>query len=97
VSRDRHDDGEVLVVDWIACDGYGLCGDLAPDLVTLDRWSYPIVPDGPVPRALLDDARRIVDCCPMKALALRKPARRRLAVASDDPRARAATKAVQVR
>jgi len=94
VSRDARADGEVLVVDWIACDGYGLCGDLAPDLVALDRWSYPIVPKGPVPKAMLDDARRVVDCCPMKALTLRKPNWRRLAVAPDDPRARAARKAV---
>jgi ferredoxin len=60
-----------LVVDWIRCDGYGLCGDLAPDLVQLDDWRYPIVERGAVPAALLDDARRIVDCCPMLALTLR--------------------------
>jgi ferredoxin len=94
VSRDGAEDGEVLVVDWIACDGYGLCSDLAPDLVSLDPWQYPIVPKGSVPRSMLDDARRVVDCCPMKALALRKPDRRRLSVAPDDRRARDARKAI---
>lgn len=66
-------DGTELAIDWIACDGYGLCGDLAPDLIGLDPWRYPIIPRGPLPPELLDDARRIVDCCPMKALSLRRP------------------------
>ena len=30
-----------LRVDWIRCDGYGLCGDLLPDLIPLDEWRYP--------------------------------------------------------
>jgi ferredoxin len=65
--------GAELAIDWIACDGYGLCGDLAPDLISLDPWRYPIIPDGPLAPEFLDDARRIVDCCPMKALSLRRP------------------------
>ena len=72
MSRERE-----LTINWIACDGYGLCGDLAPDLIELDDWRYPIIPEGPLPRELLDEARRIVDCCPMKALALRDPNERR--------------------
>jgi ferredoxin len=27
------------------CDGYGHCAELAPDLVTLDEWGYPIITD----------------------------------------------------
>jgi ferredoxin len=69
--------GPELAVDWIRCDGYGLCGDLAPELVALDDWRYPILPAGPVPRDRLDEARRIVDCCPMRALALRRRDQRR--------------------
>lgn len=61
-----------LRVDWIRCDGYGLCGDLLPDLIDLDEWRYPILQPGPVDRALLDEAQRAVDCCPMKALALER-------------------------
>jgi ferredoxin len=63
-----------LRVDWLLCDGYGLCGDLAPDLIELDDWRYPIVPVHEVPRASLDDAQRAVDCCPMRALRLVDPA-----------------------
>lgn len=67
--------GGVLRVDWIRCDGYGLCGDLLPELIDLDDWRYPILRgegargDG-VPGDLMHVAQRAVDCCPMKALAL---------------------------
>ncbi len=37
-----------LRVDWIRCDGYGLCGDFVPDLIDLDEWRYPILRPGPV-------------------------------------------------
>ena len=59
-----------LRVDWIKCDGYGLCGDFAPDLIGLDEWRYPILQPGPVDPSRLHDAQRAVDCCPMKALIL---------------------------
>jgi len=59
-----------LRVDWIRCDGYGLCGDMLPELIDLDEWDYPILQPGPVPHELLHDAQRAVDCCPMKALFL---------------------------
>jgi ferredoxin len=62
--------GARLRVDWILCDGYGLCGDLLPDLIELDDWRYPILPAEPIDGALLHDAQRAVDCCPMKALVL---------------------------
>lgn len=61
-----------LQVDWILCDGYGLCGDLLPDLIDLDDWRYPLVDSGPVPRKRMHDAQRAVDCCPVKALRLEK-------------------------
>jgi ferredoxin len=61
---------ERLRVDWILCDGYGLCGDLLPDLIDLDDWRYPILRPVPVDRSLMHDAQRAVDCCPMKALSL---------------------------
>ena len=68
-----------LRVDWIRCDGYGLCGDLLPDLIGLDEWRYPMVPKGPIDRGRLDEAQRAVDCCPMAALILEP-------IASDGPR-----------
>jgi ferredoxin len=57
-----------LRVNWILCDGYGLCSDLAPELIDVDDWRYPMVRPGGVPDELLDGARRAVDCCPMRAL-----------------------------
>jgi ferredoxin len=69
-----------LRVDWIKCDGYGLCGDLLPDAIDLDEWRYPILRPGALDRALVHDAQRAVDCCPMKALILEPvPAERRSA------------------
>lgn len=65
-----------LQVDWILCDGYGLCGDLLPDLIGLDDWRYPILHPGAVGRERLHDAQRAVDCCPVKALRLDKASAR---------------------
>ena len=59
-----------LVVDRIACDGFGMCAELLPELIDLDDWGYPIVRDGGVPDALLDHARRAVAVCPVLALRL---------------------------
>ena len=65
-----HSRGRRLRVDWIRCDGYGLCGDMLPEVIDLDDWRFPILRAGPVDRDLLHDAQRAVDCCPMKALIL---------------------------
>ena len=46
-----------LVIDRIACDGFGLCAELLPELIELDDWGYPIVKSAAVPDALLDHAR----------------------------------------
>jgi ferredoxin len=59
-----------LVVDRIACDGFGMCAELLPELIELDDWGYPIVAAGGVPDALLDHARRAVAVCPVLALRL---------------------------
>jgi len=66
--------GKRLRVDPTACAGHGLCAELAPELVTLDEWGYPIVTDRPVPRALSRTARRAVTDCPALALALTRVA-----------------------
>jgi ferredoxin len=66
--------GKQLRVDPTACAGHGLCAELAPELVTLDEWGYPIVTDRPVPRALDRTARRAVANCPALALALARVA-----------------------
>jgi ferredoxin len=59
-----------LVIDRIACDGFGLCAELLPELLELDDWGYPIVKSAAVPDALLDHAKRAVVLCPVLALKL---------------------------
>jgi ferredoxin len=58
----------VLVIDRIACDGYGTCAELLPEIIDLDEWGYPIMRSGPIPPKLLDHAQRAVDACPVLAL-----------------------------
>ncbi len=63
-----------IVVDRIACDGFGMCAELLPELIDLDDWGYPIVRAGGVPDQLLDHARRAVAVCPVLALKLARRA-----------------------
>ena len=55
-------------VDWLACDGHGLCAQAAPEVVTLDDWGYPIVASGPLPQRLTAAARTAARVCPKLAL-----------------------------
>ena len=59
-----------LRVDPIGCRAHGLCRELLPELVELDEWGYPVLPDRPVPADLLSHARRAVAACPSLALRL---------------------------
>lgn len=59
-----------LRVDYIACDGRGLCAEMLPELITSDDWGFPIVSGDPVPVRLLSDARVTVRACPLLALHL---------------------------
>ena len=63
-----------LVLDRIACDGFGMCAELLPELIELDDWGYPIVAAGGVPDELLEHARRAVKVCPVLALRLARRA-----------------------
>ena len=56
----------------ILCDGYGQCAELLPEVVELDEWGYPIVPEGPIPASLEPAARRAVKMCPRLALSLER-------------------------
>ncbi|MFB7057534.1 NADH-ubiquinone oxidoreductase-F iron-sulfur binding region domain-containing protein [Streptomyces vinaceus] len=60
---------ERLVVDWTLCKGHGLCVDVLPDVVRLDRDGYPAEAVMSVPGRLRPMALRAVRRCP--ALALR--------------------------
>ena len=59
-----------LRVDPIMCDGFGYCAELAPELIDLDEWGYPILTEKP----LNPKERRLADetilQCPRKALFL---------------------------
>ena len=57
-------------MDFIACDGRGLCAAALPELITLDDWGFPIVSGHAVPPRLLADAHATVRLCPKLALRL---------------------------
>lgn len=59
-----------LIVDRDACAGHGLCYGAAPEILDCDDQGDPIVTTDPVPEDRLDQARRVVDICPERALAL---------------------------
>lgn len=62
--------GQALRVNPIACDGRGLCAEVAPELITLDDWGFPILQPDRVPPDLLARARAAVRICPVLALRL---------------------------
>jgi ferredoxin len=66
---------QVLRVNPILCDAYGLCAELFPERIELDEWGYPIIDGSPVPRSLEAHARRAVAACPVLALKLEARAR----------------------
>ena len=59
-----------LRVDWITCEGRGLCIEMLHELVDPDDWGYPIIDEAPVPAPLDERARRTVAACPTLALRL---------------------------
>ncbi len=63
-----------LRVDPVACDGIGMCAHVAPRLVGVDSWGFPIV-DTALPKDRdLRHAEAAVASCPRKALFI-EPAR----------------------
>ena len=61
---------QTLRIDWIACEGRGLCIEMLPELIRADDWGYPMVAPGGVPASLEGHARRTVAACPTLALSL---------------------------
>jgi ferredoxin len=61
-------------IDWVACDGRGLCTELLPELLHRDELGYPLPRDGSrepaVGPELAAHARRAVKQCPLLALEL---------------------------
>jgi len=71
----RKADHFVVRVNPILCDGFGHCHELAPELVQVDEWGYPIISDQPTSmseRAVLESARLAVRGCPRQALRIER-------------------------
>jgi ferredoxin len=71
----RKIDHFVLLVDPILCDGFGHCHELAPELVQVDEWGYPIItvePTATSERAIYESARLAVRGCPRQALRIER-------------------------
>jgi ferredoxin len=60
-----------ITIDPVACDAYGYCAELLPEVISLDEWGYPIVDGRPVPVELVAAARRAARDCPRRAVTLR--------------------------
>jgi ferredoxin len=57
-----------LRVDPVACDAFGYCAELLPEMIHLDEWGYPVIAEGAVPPQLLELAQEAVRECPRRAL-----------------------------
>lgn len=54
----------------VACDGVGMCAHLAPGLITLDKWGFPMVSSARLSGGTLAAAARAAAGCPRRALLL---------------------------
>jgi NADH:ubiquinone oxidoreductase subunit F (NADH-binding)/ferredoxin len=77
------DSDKQLIVDWVRCEGHGLCAHLVPELIHLDSNGFPVIMNIPVPAWLAKDAQQAVEMCP--SLALRLAADPRKAVGKGGP------------
>ena len=59
-----------LRLDPAACDGFGYCAELLPELITRDEWGFPLIAEQPVPSKLVTFGRQCVQACPRNALFL---------------------------
>jgi ferredoxin len=59
-----------VLVNPVACDGIGMCTQLAPDVVTTDSWGFPVVPNRDLSGREVKQTKRAVAGCPKRALVL---------------------------
>jgi ferredoxin len=59
-----------LDLDPVACDAFGYCAELLPELIGVDEWGYPIVSRGCVSADIAGLAAEAVRSCPRRALRL---------------------------
>lgn len=57
-----------LRVDPIACDGIGMCAHVAPRLIGVDSWGYPVIDAEPLTERAVRQATAAVAACPRRAL-----------------------------
>jgi ferredoxin len=62
-----------LLVDPIACEGVGMCALMAPHLIRLDPWGFPLLPRAPLNDNQERQARKAESSCPKRALYLSAP------------------------
>ncbi|HEY6798448.1 MAG TPA: ferredoxin [Kineosporiaceae bacterium] len=59
-----------LRADWPRCQAHGVCHEIAPEVIHLDEWGYPLFDPGPLGGDELAAVRKAVQACPTLALRL---------------------------
>jgi ferredoxin len=72
LGRNRAEGGtdQRLRVDWPQCKAHGLCAEIAPEIIHLDEWGYPVFDAGPLAPDDVPTARKAMQVCPTLALRL---------------------------
>jgi ferredoxin len=70
VTRAPAGGGVSLRIDATACQGIGMCAFVAPTLIGVDDWGYPVLAPGPLVAAEVRRALTAVAACPRRALFL---------------------------
>ena len=42
-----------IILDPVACDGFGYCVEILPEVLRFDEWGFPVVAEGEVPDKVL--------------------------------------------
>lgn len=61
-----------ITIDPVACDAYGYCAEILPEIIGLDEWGYPIIRERPLDRDLVALAKQAARDCPKRAITLRE-------------------------
>ncbi|MGC8465388.1 MAG: ferredoxin [Acidimicrobiales bacterium] len=71
-----HDENEgeswCLEINPLLCNGHGICVLMAPDLLALDPWGFPVQLSERLVIRELGAANRAIKACPQAALSLKK-------------------------
>jgi len=64
-----------LRVDPVACDAFGHCAELAPELIALDEWGYPVIDERPIRPSSSDWPKRPYGSAPGARFSSKRPLR----------------------